>query len=139
VHFEEGIVLNRDGKAPPEWEKGARKDVYRIGEGIDSSVDVEIAIRFREFAGTYMEHCHNTQHEDTSMLLRWDVEKAWPVPIDANAPAWLGRRYLRELCGAADLSHGRSRKQKPGRLSRQRCQQRRQTPDDKCPGQRQRP
>ncbi len=89
VHFEEGIVLNRDGKAPPEWEKWARKDVYRIGEGIDSSVDVDIAIRFREFAGTYLEHCHNTQHEDTSMLLRWDVEhpgqfQLMPTPCPAG-------------------------------------------------------
>ncbi|WP_443217061.1 Ig-like domain-containing protein, partial [Pseudomonas sp. GM78] len=95
VHFEEGIVLNRDGKAPPEWEKWARKDVYRIGEGIDSSTDVEIAIRFREFAGTYMEHCHNTQHEDTSMLLRWDIEKPgqfqlMPTPL----PGWDGVTYV---------------------------------------------
>ncbi|MNX49489.1 Multicopper oxidase mco [compost metagenome] len=95
VHFEEGIVLNRDGKAPPEWEKWARKDVYNIGEGIDSSVDVDIAIRFREFAGTYMEHCHNTQHEDTSMLLRWDVEhpgqfQLMPTPL----PGWDGVTYV---------------------------------------------
>ena len=95
VHFEEGIVLSRDGKAPPEWEKWARKDVYRIGEGIDSSVDVEMAIRFREFAGTYMEHCHNTQHEDTSMLLRWDVEhpgqfQLMPTPL----PGWDGVTYV---------------------------------------------
>jgi len=95
VHFEEGIILNRDGKAPPEWEKWARKDVYRIGEGIDSSVDVEIAIHFREFAGTYMEHCHNTQHEDTSMLMRWDVEhpgqfQLMPTPL----PGWDGVTYV---------------------------------------------
>ncbi|WCM49418.1 Ig-like domain-containing protein [Pseudomonas sp. WJP1] len=95
VHFEEGIILSRDGKAPPEWEKWARKDVYRIGEGIDSSVDVEMAIRFREFAGTYMEHCHNTQHEDTSMLLRWDIEhpgqfQLMPTPL----PGWDGVTYV---------------------------------------------
>ncbi|MNO25854.1 Spore coat protein A [compost metagenome] len=94
VHFEEGIILSRDGKAPPEWEKWARKDVYRIGEGIDSSVDVEVAIHFREFAGTYMEHCHNTQHEDTSMLLRWDLEhpgqfQLMPTPL----PGWDGVEY----------------------------------------------
>jgi FtsP/CotA-like multicopper oxidase with cupredoxin domain len=95
VHFEEGVILSRDGKAPPEWEKGARKDVYRIGEGIDSSVDVEVALRFREFAGTYMEHCHNTQHEDSSMLLRWDVEhpgqfQLMPTPL----PGWDGVTYV---------------------------------------------
>ncbi|TWC55276.1 FtsP/CotA-like multicopper oxidase with cupredoxin domain [Pseudomonas sp. SJZ080] len=95
VHFEEGIILSRDGKAPPEWEKWARKDVYRIGQGIDSSVDVEMAIHFREFAGTYMEHCHNTQHEDTSMLLRWDIEhpgqfQLMPTPL----PGWDGVTYV---------------------------------------------
>lgn len=95
VHFEEGIILCRDGKAPPEWEKGARKDVYRIGEGIDSSVDVEMAIHFREFSGTYMEHCNNTQHEDTSMLLRWDIEhpgqyQLMPTPL----PGWDGVAYV---------------------------------------------
>ncbi|WP_223463997.1 MULTISPECIES: Ig-like domain-containing protein [unclassified Pseudomonas] len=95
VHFEEGIILHRDGNPPPEWEKWARKDVYRIGEGIDSSVDVEMAIHFREFAGTYMEHCHNTQHEDTSMLLRWDIEhpgqfQLMPAPL----PGWDGVTYV---------------------------------------------
>ncbi|WP_425500256.1 Ig-like domain-containing protein [Pseudomonas akapageensis] len=94
VHFEEGIVLNRNGKEPPEWEKWARKDVYRIGEGVDSSTNLEVALHFREFAGTYMEHCHNTQHEDTSMLLRWDVEhpgqfQLMPAPL----PGWDGVEY----------------------------------------------
>ncbi|MFK3773357.1 Ig-like domain-containing protein [Pseudomonas sp. NPDC089406] len=95
VHFEEGVVLSRDGKAPPEWEKWARKDVYRIGPDADSSEEVEMAIRFREFAGTYMEHCHNTQHEDTSMLLRWDIEhpgqfQLMPTPL----PGWDGVQYV---------------------------------------------
>jgi FtsP/CotA-like multicopper oxidase with cupredoxin domain len=95
VHFEEGIILNRGGKAPPEWEKWARKDVYRIGPEKDGLDNVEIAISFREFAGTYMEHCHNTQHEDNSMLLRWDVEKPgqfqlMPTPL----PSWDGVRYV---------------------------------------------
>ena len=30
-------------------------------------------MQFRDFAGTFMEHCHNTTHEDNSMLLRWDI------------------------------------------------------------------
>ncbi|WP_166367152.1 Ig-like domain-containing protein [Pseudomonas akapageensis] len=95
VHFEEGIILSRDGKAPPDWEKWARKDVYRIGPEADSSTDVVMAIRFREFAGTYMEHCHNTQHEDSSMLLRWDVEhpgqfELMPTPL----PSWDGVEYV---------------------------------------------
>ena len=54
-----------------------------------------MAINVREFAGTYMEHCHNTQHEDNSMLLRWDIEKPgqfqlMPTPL----PSWDGVRYV---------------------------------------------
>ncbi len=95
VHFEEGIILNRDGKAPPEWEKWARKDLYRVGPEVDSSEEVEMAIRFREFAGTFMVHCHNTQHEDNSMLLRFDLEhpgqfELMPSPM----PTWDGVEYI---------------------------------------------
>jgi manganese oxidase len=94
VHFEEGIVLTRNGKAPPEWEKWARKDVYRVGGDPESGGEMEIAIQFREFAGTYVEHCHNTQHEDSSMLLRWDIEypgqfQVMPTPL----PTWDGVEY----------------------------------------------
>jgi cytochrome c peroxidase/FtsP/CotA-like multicopper oxidase with cupredoxin domain len=94
VHFEEGIILKRGGKEPPEWEKWARKDVFRIGAEEDSTSSVEIAIQFREFAGTYVEHCHNTQHEDTAMLLRFDIEhpgqfQLMPTPL----PTWDGVTY----------------------------------------------
>jgi FtsP/CotA-like multicopper oxidase with cupredoxin domain len=95
VHFEEGIILKRGGKAPPEWEKWARKDVYRIGPEEDATFSVEMAIHIREFHGTYMEHCHNTQHEDHSMLLRWDAEhpgqfQLMPTPL----PTWDGVEYV---------------------------------------------
>jgi hypothetical protein len=95
VHFEEGVILKRGGQNPPEWEKWARKDIYRIGPRRDSDDSVDFAIRFREFAGTYMEHCHNTQHEDHAMLLRWDLEhpgqiKLMPAPI----PTWDGVEYV---------------------------------------------
>ncbi|THG86124.1 copper oxidase [Pseudomonas sp. A-1] len=94
VHFEEGVILSRDGREPPEWEKWARKDVYRVGPEVDGSIEVEVALRFREFAGTYVEHCHNTQHEDTAMLLRWDLEhpgqfQFMPTPL----PTWDGVQY----------------------------------------------
>jgi FtsP/CotA-like multicopper oxidase with cupredoxin domain len=95
VHFEEGIILKRGGKAPPAWEKWARKDVYRIGPEKDSTESVEMAIRFREFAGTFMEHCHNTQHEDHSMLLRWDIEHPGQVQLmPAPLPTWDGVEYV---------------------------------------------
>jgi FtsP/CotA-like multicopper oxidase with cupredoxin domain len=94
IHFEEGMILKRDGVAPPPWERWARKDVYRIGNSAGESRTVELALRVREFMGSYVEHCHNTQHEDHAMLLRWDSKNpgqtlAIPTPI----PDWEGIYY----------------------------------------------
>jgi FtsP/CotA-like multicopper oxidase with cupredoxin domain len=70
IHFEEGQILDRDGLASnvPLWERG-RKDVYRLR----AAGTVTLTMQFRDFAGTYMEHCHNTVHEDNAMLVRWDI------------------------------------------------------------------
>jgi len=94
VHFEEGIILQRNGVQPPEWEKWARKDVYRVGGDPESGGSLQIAIQFREFAGTYVEHCHNTQHEDNAMLLRWDIEYPGQFQVMATPlPTWDGVEY----------------------------------------------
>ncbi|HIC69760.1 MAG TPA: copper oxidase, partial [Candidatus Latescibacteria bacterium] len=95
IHFEEGQILKRDGKAPPEWEKWSRKDVYRLGREMDSSLTVDVALRFREFLGSFMEHCHNTQHEDHAMLLRWDLENPGQVRVmPTPMPTWDGVGYV---------------------------------------------
>ena len=95
IHFEEGQILNRDGKAPPEWEKWARKDIFRIGGEVDTSSKVDIAYRFREFSGSYVEHCHNTTHEDHAMLIRWDIEKPGQILLmPSPVPEWDGVHYI---------------------------------------------
>jgi len=85
IHFEEGQILARDGKARnvPAWEKG-RKDVYRLRPG----GDVTLTMQFRDWGGMFMEHCHNTVHEDNAMLLRWELDdrgapflRPLPTPI----------------------------------------------------------
>ncbi|HVD92367.1 MAG TPA: multicopper oxidase domain-containing protein [Vicinamibacterales bacterium] len=70
IHFEEGQVLARNGSAAqvPAWEKG-RKDVYRLRPG----GSITLTMQFRDWGGMFMEHCHNTMHEDNAMLLRWEV------------------------------------------------------------------
>ena len=94
IHFEEGQIITRNGSTPPPWEKFGRKDMYRLGQEINSSNDVTLAIRVRDFTGTYVEHCHNTQHEDHAMLMRWDVENAdhakW---VRTPYPDWDGANY----------------------------------------------
>src|SRR5436309_2560804 len=85
IHFEEGQILKRNGSASnvPAWEKG-RKDVYRLRP--DGSVT--LTMQFRDFGGMFMEHCHNTLHEDNAMLLRWEIDdggtpflRPLPTPI----------------------------------------------------------
>jgi hypothetical protein len=94
IHFEEGRILRRDGKAPPEWEKWARKDVYRLGNMDDSGSSLDIVLRFREFAGTYMSHCHNSVHEDHAMLMRFDVENPGQLQnFLTPEPQWNGTSY----------------------------------------------
>ena len=68
IHFEEGRILKRNGVAPPPHERG-RKDTYNLLP----DEEVEIFIRFRDFKGKYVMHCHNTAHEDHAMMVRWDI------------------------------------------------------------------
>jgi FtsP/CotA-like multicopper oxidase with cupredoxin domain len=90
IHFEEGIFLSRGGKAPPEWEKWARKDMYRVGPEFDSAPDIEFVYRSRDFLGDYVEHCHNTMHEDHAMLLRWDARHTGAALVPTPMPAFDG-------------------------------------------------
>ena len=68
IHFEEGRILSRNGKPPLPHEAG-RKDVYVL----EPNDEVRVFLRFREFTGKYMMHCHNLIHEDHAMMIRWDI------------------------------------------------------------------
>jgi FtsP/CotA-like multicopper oxidase with cupredoxin domain len=69
LHFEEGITMNRGGAPMAATENLARKDVWRLRpEG-----RVQFQIQFGEFGGAYVNHCHNTVHEDFAMLMRIQV------------------------------------------------------------------
>ena len=77
IHFEEFRILSRGlptslggpGEGPPPPLETGRKDVIRLS-GRDQ---VEIFMRFRDFKGKYLIHCHNMNHEDTVMMVRWDI------------------------------------------------------------------
>lgn len=43
--------------------------------------EIEIFMRWKDFHGRYVMHCHNVVHEDHSMMVRWDI-----VPPAAPAP-----------------------------------------------------
>ena len=93
IHFEEGQILARDGKASnvPPWEKG-RKDVYRLRPG----GSITITLQFRDWGGMFMEHCHNTVHEDNAMLLRWDIDTSGTavlIPMPTPIPTPQGVKF----------------------------------------------
>ena len=69
IHLEEGRLLSRGGK-PPSLVEAGRKDVFVL----NPQESVTIYVQFRDFVGKYMMHCHNTIHEDHSMMVRFDVE-----------------------------------------------------------------
>ncbi|SFE15292.1 Tat (twin-arginine translocation) pathway signal sequence [Nitrosomonas sp. Nm166] len=72
IHLEEGIILNKfvsGNEVPvPAHERG-RKDVFVLGP----NSRMRVFIRFRDFVGKYVMHCHNTIHEDHAMMVRFDV------------------------------------------------------------------
>ncbi|MEW6213078.1 MAG: multicopper oxidase domain-containing protein, partial [Acidobacteriota bacterium] len=87
IHLEEGRVIERSvctvpsatGCLPanrqiltmPAWEDGnnARRDVYPV----PGQHRLRIRLAFRDFVGRYLIHCHNMNHEDAFMMVRWDV------------------------------------------------------------------
>ena len=88
VHFEEGQILERNGSARNvgPLERG-RKDVYRL----KPSGSVKITMQFRDWGGIFVEHCHNTTHEDNAMLLRWEINDGGapflrPLPTPIPSP-----------------------------------------------------
>jgi FtsP/CotA-like multicopper oxidase with cupredoxin domain len=66
LHFEEGITMNRGSDTIPATELMQRKDVWRLRP----SGRVQFQIQFGEYGGSYVNHCHNTVHEDFALLMR---------------------------------------------------------------------
>jgi FtsP/CotA-like multicopper oxidase with cupredoxin domain len=94
IHFEECQTLARNGSASnvPPWERG-RKDVWRLRP----SGDVTITLQFRDWGGMFMEHCHNTTHEDNAMLLRWEIDDNGPPflrPLPTPIPRPQGVEFV---------------------------------------------
>jgi len=106
IHFEEGQILARNGSASsvPAWERG-RKDVYRLRP--DGSVTV--SLQFRDWGGMFMEHCHNTTHEDNAMLLRWEIDDngapfLQPLPTPIPKPQGVTFEPPTEILGSGSRS-----------------------------------
>jgi FtsP/CotA-like multicopper oxidase with cupredoxin domain len=79
IHFEEGRIMSRRVRVsqnpdvfqnvPLLPEELGRRDVYPL----PPQHRVVLRMRFRDFVGRYLIHCHNMNHEDGFMMVRWDI------------------------------------------------------------------
>ena len=71
VHSEFMRVLSRNGEQPPLLERDgfAKKDTVNLSGGDE----VEVFLRFRDFPGPWVFHCHNIEHEDHFMMARFTI------------------------------------------------------------------
>ena len=70
VHIHSGHfqVLTRNGKKPGPYDAGWKDTVDMAPEE-----EVEIGVRFHQYPGKYVFHCHNLEHEDMAMMANIQV------------------------------------------------------------------
>jgi len=68
IHLVEFKVLDRNGKPPEVYETGPKDSVF-----VGQNQGVRVIMRFADFTGTYLFHCHNLEHEDHDMMSQFHV------------------------------------------------------------------
>ncbi|MDT3444774.1 multicopper oxidase family protein [Pseudofrankia sp. BMG5.37] len=63
AHLNPFQVLSRRGGAPGPYDLGWKDTV-----DVSPSETVEVLVRFTDYAGRYLLHCHNLEHEDMAMM-----------------------------------------------------------------------
>jgi spore coat protein A len=61
-------VVSRDGQAPGPYDQGFKDTVF-----LNKGEKVQIAIRFSDYNGRYVFHCHNLEHEDMGMMANFTI------------------------------------------------------------------
>jgi FtsP/CotA-like multicopper oxidase with cupredoxin domain len=70
VHTGQFQVVRRDGVAHDGYVDGGWKDTVLVMPGEKATV----LMRFADYAGTYLYHCHNLEHEDAGMMRNFRVD-----------------------------------------------------------------
>lgn len=102
IHFEEGRIMSRRVRVSQNpdvfqtldltFDERGRRDVYPL----PPQHRVVMRQRFRDFVGRYLIHCHNMNHEDDFMMVRWDI-------VDSIGELTTKRRQIDERRMAAGL------------------------------------
>jgi bilirubin oxidase len=97
VHLVDMEIISRTGgrNTVYEYEKAGQKDVFWLGQG----ETVKVKATFQPWDGLYMFHCHNTIHEDHSMMdafnvtLLQDMNYPSPTLVDPMDPRFAPKKY----------------------------------------------
>jgi FtsP/CotA-like multicopper oxidase with cupredoxin domain len=77
MHFEEGRILTVNGaNAQSNPRYMGRRDMYVLEGG----TTMDILLKFRDFTGDYVSHCHNVVHEDHAMMHAWTIVEKLSAP-----------------------------------------------------------
>jgi FtsP/CotA-like multicopper oxidase with cupredoxin domain len=68
-HVEEGRLLRYNKRQINGGILGGRKDVFALFGGDE----MDVAVRFRDWVGRYVMHCHNGIHEDHAMMVNFEI------------------------------------------------------------------
>jgi FtsP/CotA-like multicopper oxidase with cupredoxin domain len=68
VHLVNFQILTRNGGPPKPFESGWKDTV-----ALEKGEEVRVIMKFENYRGCYLIHCHNLEHEDHSMMARFDV------------------------------------------------------------------
>ncbi len=92
IHLTNHLIIARNGIPPAPYEM--MKETWYLNPG-DT---VELLIKFSDYTGLYMFHCHLLEHEDDSMMGQFEVVAAAPTstptqtntstPTNTNTPSF---------------------------------------------------
>jgi len=68
IHLGHFQIVKRNSRAPLPWERGWKDTI-----SLQPHEDAKVIMKFDGYRGRFLIHCHNLEHEDHSMMARFDV------------------------------------------------------------------
>jgi FtsP/CotA-like multicopper oxidase with cupredoxin domain len=68
VHLDPFQVVDRRGRGPGQFDSGWKDTV-----DVRPAEIVDVAVRFTDYRGPYLLHCHNLEHEDMAMMAAFET------------------------------------------------------------------
>lgn len=78
LHFSNQLILSRNGQPPAPYE--LMKETWYL----NPSDTIEILIKFTDYTGKFVFHCHVLEHEDDSMMGQFEVVASAPTATSTS-------------------------------------------------------